>query len=344
MGFFNKVSLFSSSIYIDLGTANTIVALQGRGLVANEPSVVAYKDLGANRRIIIAVGNEAKSKIGKTHGDLVTSYPLKDGVIADLNATEEMLKYFLRFKKSGLIGRNLNLVISLPFGVSDVEKKALRDCGLAAGAKNITLIEEPMAAALGADLPVHQSGGCMILDIGGGTTEAAVISLNGIVHCEAVRVGGHSFDKLIVDFIRKKHNLRIGDQSAERLKISIGTVFPGDAQKSYAIRGIDYTTGLPRETTISSDEVFSALDPDIQLIINAAKLALENTPPEILSDLVEHGVVLAGGGALIHGMVERVSEELGIPARIASNPLTTIARGGLKAISEPALLEKIALN
>lgn len=337
-------SLFSSDVYIDLGTANTLVMENAKGLVANEPSVIAFIDNGPGRRQIVAVGNEAKKKLGRTPGNLIASHPLKDGVIADLDATEAMLKYFLSFVKNNFLGIRPNLVISLPYGVSDVEKTAVRDCGMAAGARKVVLIEEPMAAALGAGLPVEGSKGCMILDIGGGTTEAAVIALHGIVHCEAVRVGGHSFDTSIVEYIRKKHNLVIGEQSAEKVKIKIGTVLLGQELKTYPVRGVDFTTGLPKEVMITSEEIYEALEPDIQQILNAAKLALERTPPEIVADLVDHGLVLAGGGALIGGMVERVSKELKIPAMLAQDPLITIALGGQMAIAKPELLEKIALN
>ncbi len=337
------IESFGSDIYIDLGTANTLVMDKRRGLVANEPSVVVYHSSVDGRRKVIAVGDEAKRKMGRTSGNLTTCLPLKDGVVAEIDATEAMLKYFLAVAKSVRWPRP-RLVISLPYGVSDVEKRAVRDCGTAAGAREVVLIEEPMAAALGSGLPVESSQGSMVIDIGGGTTEVAVISLYGIVHCEAVRVGGYTFDEAIVEHIRRRHNLIIGLQSAEKLKIQLGSALPGDYETQASVRGVDYVPGLPREITVTSHEIFEALSAGLKQIIDAGKRTLENTPPELLSDIIENGIVIAGGGALMRGMATCLSNELGVPVRIADNPLTAIARGGAQTIRDPDLLSRIVLN
>lgn len=332
-----------ADIYIDLGTANTLVMTKRRGLVANEPSVVAYFDRGDGRREIVAIGNEAKGKIGRTFGNLVAGFPLKDGVIADLETTQAMLRYFMSRAQSRFQFTKPRVVISLPFGVSDIEKKAVRDVGLAAGAREVILIEEPMAAAIGAGLPVHAPKGNMVIDIGGGTTEIAIISLYGIVHCEAVRIGGHAFDQAIVEHIRRRHNLIVGNQSAEKIKIQIGSALPDVAVESAAIRGVDYTTGLPREITITSDQVYAAMENLISSLCEAGRRALENTPPDLIPDIVNEGVSIAGGGALIRDLDIRLSRELKIPVRVADDPLLAIARGGHRSLCEPELLERIAL-
>ncbi|HVK62399.1 MAG TPA: rod shape-determining protein [Bdellovibrionales bacterium] len=337
------IDSFGTDIYIDLGTANTLVMEKNKGLVANEPSVIAYYEFNDGRRRIVAVGSEAKRKMGRTPGNLIASRPLKDGVVAELDATEMMLKYFMNTARKAARWAKPRLVISLPFGVSDVEKKAVRDCGMAAGAREVALIEEPMAAAIGSGLPVHSSKGNMVIDIGGGTTEVAVISLYGIVHCEAVRVGGHAFDEAIVEALRRRFNILVGDQSAERLKIRIGTALPGDHETKATIRGIDFATGLPREITVTSHDVYEALSPLLNEIIEAGKRTLENTPPELLSDIIDNGIVVAGGGALMHGLADRLHRELHVPVRIADSPLLAIAKGGEQTINEPGLLSKIVL-
>jgi rod shape-determining protein MreB and related proteins len=333
----------SSDIYIDLGTANTIVMDKKRGMIANEPSVIAYRESSSGRREIVAVGKEAKMKTGRTPGNMVTTYPLKDGVIAELDATQAMLRHFLGASKNTTKWIRPNLVISLPYGVSDVEKRAVRDCGFAAGAREVILIEEPMAAAIGADLPVHSSQGSMIIDIGGGTTESAVIALYGVVHCEAVRVGGHAFDDAIMRFIRRKYDLIVGSHSAEKLKMNIGSALPGDTDTKATIRGVDFATGLPREVKISSHEVCEAITPLLNEIVAAGKRTLERTPPELFADIIEHGAIVAGGGALIQGIATRLQNELGIPVRIAEDPLLAIARGGQKSLGDSHLLSRIEL-
>ena len=330
-----------SEIYIDLGTANTLVMDRDLGLVANEPSVIAFQELSNGSRRIIAVGGEAKKKLGRTPGNLQASHPLRNGVIAELDATEAMLRYFLGFAPKKVV--RPRMVISLPYGVSDIEKKAVRDCGLHAGAREVILIEEPMAAAIGSGLPVKDSRGSMIIDIGGGTTEVAIISLCGIVHCEAIRIGGHRLDEAIVDHIRRQYNVVIGDQSAEKLKISIGTAIPSDPPKSDYVRGIDFSTGLPKEVLVTSNDVFEAIDPLLRDIIDAAKKAFEQTPPELLGDLIEHGLLLAGGGALINDIDRRLAKELEIPVARSADPLLAVALGGAMSLRDPELLEKSSI-
>ena len=332
-----------ADVYIDLGTANTIVMAKDRGLVANEPSVVAYREESHGRKTILAVGAEAKAKIGRTPGNLVASFPLRAGVIADLDTTEAMLRYFTARAHRKFQFFRPRVVISLPYGVSDVEKKAVREAGKSAGAREVVLIEEPMAAAIGAGLPVDLPKGNMIIDIGGGTTEVAVISLCGIVHCEAVRVGGHAFDQAIVEFIRKQYNLIVGDQSAERIKVEIGSALAGDNGKTAYIRGVDFVSGLPRELTLTSAQVHAAINPLLEEIVRAAARTLERTPPDLLPDIIQDGVKLAGGGALLNGLSLRLQRDLRLPVTIADEPLLAIARGGHSALKDPPLLERIAL-
>jgi rod shape-determining protein MreB and related proteins len=332
-----------AEIYVDLGTANTLVMTRDRGLIANEPSVVAYREIYPGKKEVVAVGAEAKLKIGRTPGNLVASFPLKDGVIADLDITEAMLRYFINRARGRFGFLRPRVVISLPFGVSDIEKKAVRDAGASAGAREIILIEEPMAAAIGAALPIEEPKGNMIIDIGGGTTEIAVISLFGIVHCEAVRIGGHAFDETIVDYIRRKFNVIVGHQSAERLKIQIGSALPGDHSTSATIRGIDHITGLPKELRVTSAQVHEALAGDLDEIITAAKRTLEQIPADLIPDIIRDGVKVAGGGALLRDLDKRLREELQIPVWIVDDPLLAIARGGSKALRDRNLLERIAL-
>ncbi len=332
----------NADYYIDLGTANTLVVAHRRGLVLNEPSVIAYRENGHHREIV-AVGAEAKEKIGRTPGQLIANHPLRDGVIADLDVTQAMLKYFMARAKARFSLAKPHVVISLPYGVTDIEKKAVRDAGLSAGAREVTLIEEPMAAALGSDLPIERPKGNMIIDIGGGTTEVAVISLYGIVHCEAVRVGGHSFDQEIIEYLRRRHSLVVGPQSAERLKIQVGSAVPHRSDRSAEIRGLDFAAGLPRAIRVTSAEIHDALQPQLRQIFEAGRRTLEQIPPEFMPDLIHEGVVVVGGGALLHGLKERLEAELKLPVRIGESPLLAIAHGGEKALREPGLLQKISL-
>lgn len=339
-----------TDLYIDLGTANTLVVDRDEGLIVNEPSVIAYKVMADGRRRIVAVGSEAKLRLGKTPGHLTARRPLRAGVVSDLDATEAMLRHFImlaRRSKKGwrALGRP-RVLMSLPYGVSDVEKKAVRECGLLAGAREVLLMDEPMAAAIGARLPVRQARGSMVIDIGGGTTEAAVMALCGIVACEAVRVGGDAFDEAIVEFMRRRYNLLIGEPSAERLKLQIGTADLGanesNPEAQAEVRGLDATSGLPRSLEVSAAEIHEALQPKLELILQAARRVLERTPPELLADLLAEGVVLAGGGALLRGLPERMSRELALPVRRAPDPLLAIAEGGAEGLRDPELLERVS--
>lgn len=332
-----------ADLYIDLGTANTLVVSKTKGIIANEPSVIAYQESPSGLRKVVAVGNEAKSKIGRSPGNLVASFPLRAGVIADMDTTEAMLKYFMQKAGKKTFFRKPQVVISLPFGVSDIEKKAVINAGRAAGAREVYLIEEPMAAAIGSGLPIGQPKGNMVIDIGGGTTEIAVISLYGVVHCEAVRIGGHVLDESIVEYMRKKHNLIIGDQTAERVKMEVGSALPG-GEDTATVRGLDFVSGLPRRIEISSHDIYLAMKPHLDHIIEAAKKTLEKTPPDLLADIIQNGVQVAGGGALIRGITERLAKELQVPALIAEEPLLSVAKGGERVIQQPEILERIMIG
>lgn len=335
-------SEFSADLYVDLGTANTLIVDSRKGLILNEPSVVAYME-GTFSRTVVAVGFEAKEKIGKTSGRLVASHPLKDGVVADLDLAESMLSHFLKKAANVSKLRRPHVVVSLPYGVTYIEKRAVERAGLSAGARKVTLIEEPMAAAVGSGMDVRMPQGNMIIDIGGGTTEVAVISLCGIVHCEAVRVGGHAFDHAIVEYVKRRYNVAIGYQTAERVKIAIGSAIRDDFISTSEVRGMDSTTGLPRSLTISSNEIGEAIESCLNEIVMAGRRALENTPPDLIRDILNKGAIIAGGGALLKRIDERLMYELKIPIFLEGDPLTTIARGGAKIIKDPTLLERVQL-
>jgi len=334
----------AADFYIDLGTANTLIAARGKGVVINEPTLIAFSEVSPGRRRVVAVGLEARDKVANTPGNISSQRPLKDGVIADYDTTETMLRYFLSRPGMKNLFSKPRIVISLPYGVTEVEKKAAIDAGKAAGAKHVYLIDEPMAAAIGADLPIKEARGSMIVDIGGGTTEVAVIALADIVYCQAARLGGHKFDEAIVDYFKKKKNLIITEQTAEHLKVSIGTACPKKDIKTMDVSGRDYNTGLNRTMECTSEDVGNAMDECMRDIVNAIHLALEHTPPELVSDIIETGIVLSGGGALIRDIDLRIQNEVRLPVRISQDPLTTIARGGEKVLSDPELLEKISLE
>jgi rod shape-determining protein MreB len=342
MGFPFKKSLAGADIYIDLGTANTLVVALGKGLIVNEPSVVAYKDVNGKKKIL-AVGADAKEKMGRAPGNMIVTHPLVDGVIADLDVTETMLKYFMQ--KPGVIKfyKKPEVVISLPYGVTDVEKKACVQAGLSAGAKKVYLIDEPMASAVGAGLRVDQPKASMIIDIGGGTTEVAVISLYGIVHCEAVRVGGHAFDRDIVEYVKRNFNLIIGDQTAEKVKLAVGTALLDRENIKTALKGIDAATGLPKSIDVSSIDICKAMNGSLTTIIDAVHKTLEHIPPELVSDIIQDGIILAGGGALIRDMDERLRREVRVPIRLADEPLLTIAKGGEQIIESKEFLNKVMI-
>ncbi|MCF6208324.1 MAG: rod shape-determining protein [Ghiorsea sp.] len=321
--------IFSRDISIDLGTANTLIYVRGEGIVLNEPSVVAvYEGGGPKNRRVLAVGEDAKRMLGRTPDSIRAIRPLKDGVIADFVVTEEMLKQFIRKVHKRSWGIAPRIVICVPYGSTPVERRAIRESALSAGARQVFLIEEPMAAAIGAKMPISEASGSMVLDIGGGTTEVAVISLNGIVYSASVRIGGDRFDEAIVNYVRRNYGSLIGEQSAERIKKEIGTAYPGNEVREMEVRGRNLAEGIPRSFTLNSNEILEALQEPLSGIVSAVKTALEQTPPELASDIAERGMVLTGGGALLHDLDRLIMEETGLPVIIADDPLTCVAHGG----------------
>lgn len=338
MGLFN---IFSKDMGIDLGTANTLVHVKGRGVVLNEPSVVAIqRDTGA----ILAIGDEAKRMIGRTPGNIVAIRPLKDGVIADFDVTQTMLKYFISraFKSRTFI--KPRVVVGVPSGVTEVEKRAVIDATLQAGAREAYLIEEPMAAAIGAGMDVREPSGNMVVDIGGGTTEVAIISLGGIVTSRSIRVGGDEMDEAIIYYIKKEYNLMIGERTAEEIKINIGSADPDLKDGSMEIRGRDLVTGLPKTLKVSSHEIKEALAEPVNNIIDAIKVTLEKTPPELAADIMDRGIVMTGGGSLLSGLDKRVNKETGMPVHIAENPLDCVALGTGEVVEEIDLLRRVSIS
>ena len=325
---------------IDLGTANTLVYIKGQGIVVREPSVVAIRD---DSKEVLAVGEEAKRMIGRTPGNIVAIRPMKDGVIADFDVTQSMLSYFIQkaAAKKGVVSPRI--AICVPFGVTDVEKRAIEEAARQAGAKDAYLIEEPMAAAIGAGLKVEEPEGNMVVDIGGGTSEIAVISLGGIVSAESVRIGGNKFDEAIVGYVKKEYNLMIGERTAEDVKISIGSTFKDDQETNMQIRGRDLISGLPKTVEISSTEVREALKEPISSIVDAIKSTLEKTPPELASDIMENGIMLTGGGALLRGLDKLIKQETGMPVTIAEGPLDCVALGTGKSVEDQEIFEKVLM-
>ncbi len=333
---------FSLDMGIDLGTANTLVCVQGEGIVLSEPSVVAVQK-GTNRVLLngSAVGETAKRMLGKTPGNIVAIRPLKDGVIADFEITEAMLRYFIRRVHKRTWGLKPRVVIAIPSGITAVEKRAVINSAERAGARKVYLIDEPMAAAIGVGLPITDPSGSLIVDIGGGTTEVAVISLAGIVHAESIRVAGDEMDQAITYTLKKNHNLLIGEQTAEKIKIAIGSAAPLQQEMRLEVRGRDVASALPRKAVVSSEEVREALQEPITSIVTAIKRTLENTAPELAADLVEQGIVLAGGGVLLRGLAEVISASVDLPVRVADDPLTAVARGTEKILEQLGLLHQI---
>lgn len=333
-----------ADIYVDLGTANTLIAIKDKGIVLNEPSQVMVTETNLKKRKILGIGYEGIEIAKKNPGHIITIKPVRDGVIADFDATRSMLQYFLGkvIKKSSLT--RPTIVVSLPYGVTEVEKKAVIEACRSAGASKTYLIDEPMAAAIGAQLPVKEARGQMIIDIGGGTTEIAVIALADIVYCEPLRIGGHKFDEAIIRYMKDLKGLVISEETAEFLKIELGTALPKKNIISLEIEGRDLNSGFPRKQFVTSEEIGAALADSIQQIVHGILNALENTPPELVSDIIGNGIVLAGGGALIKELSAKIEAEVRIPVRIAENPLTAIAIGGEMVLSDPALLDKIQLE
>ncbi len=333
--FKNILGYFSNDLSIDLGTANTLIYSRGHGIVLNEPSVVAIReDSGrGGGRTVEAVGAEAKNMLGRTPGNITAIRPLKDGVIADFTVTEKMLQHFIRkAHQSRYFRPSPRVLICVPYGSTQVERRAIRESAEGAGARKVYLIDEPMAAAIGAGMPVQEARGSMVLDIGGGTSEVAVISLNGIVYASSVRIGGDRFDEAITSYVRRNYGILIGEATAERIKHEIGSAFPGQEVLEISVKGRNLSEGVPRSFTLNSNEILEALQEPLQGIVGAVKEALEQTPPELGSDVAERGIVLTGGGALLRDIDKLLMEETGLPVVIADDPLTCVARGGGRVI------------
>src|SRR5213595_3910229 len=338
MNFRPLFSLFSSDLAIDLGTANTLVYAKGRGIVVNEPSIVAINKV-TNQ--VEAVGKEAKDMLGRTPGNIVAIRPMKDGVIADFTVTEKMLTYFIQKAHSRKVLVHPRIVIGVPSGITQVEKRAVQDSAYRAKASEAHLVEQAMAAAIGAGLPVTEPSGNMIVDIGGGTTEIAVISLSGIVGSRSDKVAGNEMDEAITQYIKRKYNLLIGERTAEAIKIELGSAFPLDEELSYEVRGRNLIEGIPKTITISDEEIREALADSVSTIINAVRVALERTPPELSADIVERGIVLTGGGALLKNLDKRLSIETGLPVSLAEDPLASVVLATGKMLSDFDLLKRV---
>ena len=333
---------FSSDLAIDLGTANTLIYVRGKGIVLDEPSVVAIRQEGGpnGKKVIQEVGLAAKQMLGRTPGNITAIRPMKDGVIADFTVTEQMLKQFIKkVLDSRLFSPSPRIIICVPCGSTQVERRAIRESALGAGASKVYLIEEPMAAAIGADLPVGDATGSMVVDIGGGTTEVGVISLGGMVYAGSVRVGGDKFDEAVVNYIRRNYGMLIGETTAEIIKKTIGSAFPGSEVKEMEVKGRNLAEGIPRSFTVSSNEILEALTDPLNSIVSAVKSALERTPPELGADIAERGMVLTGGGALLRDVDRLLMEETGLPVVVADDPLTCVVRGCGKALEN---MEKLA--
>jgi rod shape-determining protein MreB len=342
---FNKLfGALSNDMAIDLGTANTLVYLKGKGIVFREPSVVAVRTDSRGEKQVVAVGKAAKEMLGRTPGSIIAIRPMKDGVIADFEITEEMLRYFILQAHSRKSFVRPRAVIVVPSGITPVEKRAVRESAESAGAREIYLIEEPMAAAIGADLPIKEAIGNMIIDIGGGTTEVAVISLSGIVTSQSIRVAGDKMDEAIVQYVRRRHNLLIGDRTAEIVKMTIGTAYPEDDSRFMEIKGRDLVTGIPKTLEISSEEVREALMELINTIVETVQMTLEQTPPELAADIVDRGIVLVGGGALLKGMDVLLREVTTVPITIAEDPLSSVVLGAGRVLDDIELLEKATMS
>lgn len=333
--------LFSNDISIDLGTANTLIYVKGKGIVLDEPSVVAIRTVGTQRSVA-AVGIEAKRMLGRTPGNIVAIRPLKDGVIADFHVTEKMLQLFIsKVHENSIIRPSPRVLVCVPAQSTQVERRAIKESALGAGAREVYLIEEPMAAALGADLPVDDASGSMVVDVGGGTTEIAIISLNGIVFSESVRIGGDRFDEAIVGYVRRRFGTLIGDSTAEKIKHEIGTAVLMQDEHEIDVRGRNLAEGIPKQLTLRSNQIQEALSEPLAQITAAVKNALEQSPPELASDIAERGIVLTGGGALLKGLDEMLAAETGLPVLIADDPLTCVARGGGTALE---LIDRASFN
>jgi rod shape-determining protein MreB len=336
--------LFSNDLAIDLGTSNTLIYVKGKGIVIDEPSVVAVQKDARGARKILAVGKEAKEMIGRTPGQVTAIRPIKDGVIADFEVTEAMLRYFITRAHNRRAMVKPRIVICVPNGITEVEKRAVRESAESAGAREVYLMEEPMAAAIGADLPIADPSGNMIVDIGGGTTEVAVISLAGIVYSRSIRVGGDKMDEAIIQHIKRRYNLLVGERTAEEIKINVGNAYPLDEPKSMVVKGRDMIAGVPRNVEITADEVRESLAEPVSAILETVRVALERTPPELAADIVDKGIVLAGGGALLKNLDVLLREETRLPVMIAENPLSCVVLGTGKVLDQLELLKLVTIH
>src|SRR5687767_14970630 len=337
----NRLSFLGRDMAVDLGTANTLVYVRGRGVVLNEPSVVA---INTNTKGILAVGTEAKRMIGRTPGNIVAIRPLRDGVIADFDTTERMLRYFIQKVHKRRHFAKPRIVVCVPSGITGVEQRAVKDAGYQAGARKVYIIEEPMAAAIGAGLPVHEPTGNMVCDIGGGTTEVAVISLGGIVTSQSIRTGGDELDQSIISYVKKEYSLMLGERTAEEIKMAIGSAFPAPDEPHAEIRGRDLVSGLPKTIVVSAQEIRKAIEEPVNAIVDAVKNTLDKTPPELAADIMDKGIVLAGGGSLLKGLDERLKHETGMAIHIAEDPLFAVAVGSGKCLEEFEALKRVLIS
>lgn len=337
------VGFFSNDLAIDLGTANTLIYVRHKGIILNEPSVVAIKSGGAPGRgkRVLAVGHDAKRMLGRTPGSIEAIRPMKDGVIADFNITEDMLKYFIRKVQENRLFSSPRIIICVPCGSTQVERRAIRDSAATAGAREVYLIEEPMAVAIGANLPVAEPTGSMVVDIGGGTTEVGILSLGGMVYSNSLRIAGNAFDEAIINYVRRRHSVLIGEATAERIKQTIATAWSESEHLETEIKGRDISEGMSRSLVITSEEMYDAINDALDLIVQAIRRALENTPPELSADIGEKGMVIAGGGALLRDIDRRLMQDTGLPVVIIDDPMTCVARGCGRALEEMEVLGDI---
>lgn len=338
------LGMFSNDLAIDLGTANTLVYVKGKGIVIDEPSVVAVQNYGGGNKKVLAVGSEAKQMVGRTPGHIVAIRPMKEGVIADFEVTEAMLRHFITKVHNRKTLVRPRIIICVPSGITPVERRAVKESAESAGAREVYLIEEPMAAGIGAGLPITEPSGNMVVDIGGGTTEVAVISLAGIVYAKSVRVGGDKMDEAIIQYIKRKYNLLIGERTAESIKITIGSASPLEELEVMEIKGRDLVAGVPQTIEVNADEIREALTEPLNAILEAVRVALERTPPELAADIVDKGIVLTGGGAMLRNLDVLVREETGLPITVIDDPLTCVVRGSGKVLDELDLLREVTLH
>lgn len=347
MGIFSPlINYFSEDLAIDLGTANTLVFMRGHGILIREPSVVAVKRDPKGTLKVLAVGQEAKTMLGRTPGSIIAIRPMKDGVISDFEIAEEMLRHFIRqvHNQKRYFRLKPRIIIAVPSGITQVEKRAVRESAKSAGAKEVFLIEEPMAAAIGAGLPITEASGNMVVDIGGGTTEVAVISLAGIVYSDSARIGGDKMDETILQYVKQKYNMLIGERTAEEIKIKIGSAYPLEESRSIEVKGRDLVTGIPKTLELKDTEIYETLSDVCEAIVHTVRNALEKTPPELASDIVDKGVILAGGGSLLEGMNILLRDRTGLPFSYAEDPLSSVAMGTGRVLSQMNLLSSIAID